>query len=453
MPLFAEIKWPKTCHFIKRNQRKYKLKPVINVGIIGFGVVGGGAYQILRDNARLIEKKVGSKIEVKRISDLYPDRPRAIEFDRSIMTQDAQALINDPDIDIIVELIGGVHPAYEFIMKALENGKNVVTANKELIAKDGHKLLVEAGKRNLDLYFEASVGGGIPIIRPLKMCLAGDEIREIKGIVNGTTNYILTKMYEENLDYEDVLKEAQAKGYAESDPTNDVDGHDAAYKIAILAAIGFTSRVDVSQVYREGIRNITQKDMAYAHDLGYTIKLLAIAKFVDGAMDIRVHPTMLPKSHPLASVNDVYNGIYVTGEPVGNVMFYGRGAGPEAAGSAVIGDIIDIARNINAGCTGRIGCTCFEDSPMLSLDDVRCKHYIRMQTVDSPGVLAGVATVFSEHGVSLQTVMQKGTRDDGSAEVIWITHEAPEPSIRKSLDAIKGFDYVTEISNWIRVEE
>jgi homoserine dehydrogenase len=287
----------------------------------------------------------------------------------------------------------------------------------------------------------------------MKVCLAGDEITEIKGIVNGTTNYMLTRMSEEGLGYSEVLADAQAKGYAESNPTNDIDGHDAAYKISILASIGFTSRVDVSQVYREGITQITQQDMEYAHELGYTIKLLGIAKMINGAMDIRVHPTMIPKTHPLASVNDVYNGIYVTGEPVGNVMFYGRGAGPEAAGSAVVGDIIDIARNINSGCTGRIGCTCFEEREMLSLDDVRCKHYIRMQTTDNPGVLAGVASVFSEQGVSLQAVIQKGTREDGTAEVIWVTHEAPEPSIRKSLDTIKSFDYVTEISNWIRVEE
>lgn len=427
------------------------MKPVINVGIIGFGVVGGGAYQILQQNARLIELKVGSRVEVKQIADADPNRPRSVEFDKSIMTSNAEDVINNPDIDIIVELIGGVKPAYEFIMKALENGKHVVTANKELMAKEGHSLLVEAANRKLDLYFEASVGGGIPIIRPMKICLAGDRIREIKGVVNGTTNYILTKMAEGEKDFDEVLADAQAKGYAERDPSNDVDGHDAAYKISILASIGFNSRVDVSQVYREGIRKVTLKDMAYAKELGYAIKLLGIAKDVDGQMQIRVHPTMLPIDHPLVSVLDVYNGIYINGDPVGNVMFYGRGAGPEAAGSAVVGDIVDIARNINSNCSSRINCTCFDEKPLQSIDDISCKHYIRLQAIDNTGIIAGIATVFCENGVSISAV--KGTKLDGIAEVIWVTEEAPGPNIRKSLEMIKSLPYVTEISNWIRVEE
>jgi homoserine dehydrogenase len=429
------------------------VKPVINIGIIGLGVVGCGAYRILRDNARLIELKVGSKLVVKQIADIDLERPRPIEFDRTVAVRDAYELVNNPEIDIVVELIGGVHPPYDYIMAAIKNGKHIVTANKELIAKEGHSLLVEAGARKQDFYFEASVGGGIPIIRPMKICLAGNVIREIKGIVNGTTNYILTRMAEGGKDFGQVLADAQERGYAERDPSNDVDGHDAAYKIAILAAIGFTSRVDVSRVHREGIRAVTQKDMAYARELGYSLKLLAIAKEIDGAMQVRVHPTMVPINHPLVSVTDVYNGIYVTGEPIGNVMFYGRGAGPEAAGSAVVGDIIDIARNINFGCTGRIACTCFEEKPMQTMDDVRCKHYIRMQTDDRPGVLASVANVLGENKVSIRTVMQKGGREDGSTEVIWVTHEAPEPAVRKSLETIRSLPVVNEVSNWIRVEE
>jgi homoserine dehydrogenase len=338
-------------------------------------------------------------------------------------------------------------------MEAIKNGKHIVTANKELIAKKGHALLVEAGNRKQDFYFEASVGGGIPIIRPMKLCLAGDRIKEIKGIVNGTTNYILTRMAEEGRDYADVISDAQRLGYAEADPTNDVDGHDAAYKISILASIGFTSSVDTTKVYREGIRSITQKDMAYAKELGYVIKLLAIAKEIDGQMQIRVHPTMIPKAHPLASVNNVNNAIYVTGEPIGDVMFFGPGAGSEAAGSAVVGDVIDIARNINFGSTGRIACTCFEDKVMQTMDDVCCKYYIRTQTTDKPGVLGTIANVLGENNVSLAAVMQKGTREDGTAEVIWVTHTAPEPSVRKSLETIKALDVVSEVSNWIRVED
>ena len=429
------------------------MKPVVNVGIIGLGIVGCGAYQMLRENAHLIELKAGSKIVVKQIADVDLDRPRPIEFDRGIAVRDANVLVNNPEIDIVVELIGGVHPSYDYIMTAIKNGKHIVTANKELIAKEGHSLLVEAGNRRQDFFFEASVGSGIPIIRPLKICLAGNEIREIKGILNGTTNYILTQMSKEGKDFDEVLAEAQARGYAERDPTNDIDGHDAAYKIAILASIGFTSRVDVSRVYRESIRKITQKDIAFARDLGYSIKLLAMAKEVDGAMQIRVHPTLIPSTHPLVSVSDVYNGIYLNADPVGSLMFYGRGAGPESAGSAVVGDIIDIARNINFGATGRVACTCFEEKPMLTMDDVSCRHYIRMRTDDAPGVLASVANVFGENKVSIESVIAKSIHEDGSAEDIWLTHEAPEPSVRRSLETLKSLPVVREISNWIRVEE
>jgi homoserine dehydrogenase len=429
------------------------MKPVINVGIVGLGIVGCGTYQLLHESNDLISQKVGSRVAVKRIADIDLDRPRPISFDRSIATTDAYELVGDPEIDIVVELTGTVHPAYEIIMAALENGKQVVTANKDLIAKEGHDLLVAAGERKLDLCFEGSVAGGIPIIRPLKICLAGNHIREIKGIVNGTTNYILTRMTAEGKGFEEILADAQAHGYAEPNPTNDVDGHDAANKIAILGSIGFASRVDVAQVYREGIRNIAQSDIAYARDLGYCIKLLAIAKEIEGRMDLRVHPTMIPFSHPLASVNDVYNAIYVSGDPVGNLMFYGRGAGAEATSSAVVGDIIDAAININHRSTGRIGCTCFEAKPMHTMDDLRCRHYIRMETGDHPGVLAAISNVFGEQNVSIQAVTAKSTLDRGAAESIWVTHEAPEPSVRKSLELVESLPEVTRVANWIRVED
>jgi homoserine dehydrogenase len=429
------------------------MKPVINVGIIGLGVVGSGVYKILEDNAHQIEQRVGAKVVVKQIAEADPDRPRPIQFDHSLLAGKVSELINNPEIDIVAELIGGVEPAYHYIMEALKNGKHVVTANKELIAKKGQTLLTEAGERHQDLYFEASVGGGIPIIRPMKVCLAGNRIQEIMGIVNGTTNYILTRMADEGKGFEEILHDAQVNGYAERDPTNDVDGHDAAYKIAILASIGFTSRVDVSKVYREGIRKISQKDIIYARELGYVIKLLAIAKEIDGEMQVRVHPTMIPHSHPLASVSGVYNAIYLNANPVGHLMFYGRGAGMEAAGSAVVGDIIDIARNINAGSTGRIACTCFDDKPTLNMDDVRCKHYIRLSTLDQPNVIAGISHVFGMNDVSITAVLAKSTDENGAAESIWVTHTAPEISIRRSLEAISALPVVTEVCNWIRVEE
>lgn len=427
------------------------MKEQINIGIIGFGIVGCGTVNILLENKALIQSKIGLPIIIKKIADLDITTPRPVNIDKSILTTDANEILNDPDIDIVVETIGGLKPAGDFIRKALANGKNVVTANKELIAKEGGSLLPLAAKNKLDFMFEASVGGGIPIIHPLKTSLAGNAILGIKGIVNGTTNYILTRMKEEGLDYSDVVKDAQAKGYAEADPTADVDGHDAAYKISILASIGFTSRVDVNKVYREGIRNITADDMKYADELGYVIKLLAIANEIDGKMLARVHPTFVKKSHPLANVNGVFNGIYVTGNAVGDVMFYGPGAGSLAAGSAVVGDIIEIAKNIVYNCNSRIQCTCFEDKDMLSMDNVTCCHYIRIIAEDKPRVLATISNVFADNNVSIQNVMQK-IRSDNEAEIVWLTHEANEKDVRNALDIIKNLQVVKEIGNRIRVD-
>ena len=428
------------------------MKESINIGIIGFGVVGSGAVRILNENREDIERKVGARLVVKRIADLDITTPRSVEVDKSILTTDANEVINDPDIDIVVETIGGLKPAGDFIRAALRNGKHVVTANKELIAKEGATILPVAAELKRDLMFEASVGGGIPIIRPMKTCLAGNEILEVKGIVNGTTNYILTRMREEGLQFADVLKDAQAKGYAEADPTADIEGHDAAYKISILASIAFTSRCDVNRVYREGITKVTAEDMRYADELGYVIKLLAIAKLVDGGILARVHPAFVPKTHVLAHVDGVTNGICVTGNAVGEVMFSGPGAGSMAAGSAVVGDIIDIARNIKHDSTARVGCTCFDERETLSMDKVRCKNYVRMLTEDKPRVLAAIATEFANNNVSIESVLQKGCR--GSyAEIVWVTHEAAEPSMRKALDATRALSVVKEIGSWIRVEE
>ena len=426
------------------------MKDVINIGVIGFGIVGAGAVRILVDNGEAMSRKVGSTLRIKRICDLDITTPRPVNIDKRILTTNADEIIDDPDIDIIIETIGGLKPAGDFIRRALKNGKHVVTANKELIAKEGSTLLPLAAELKRDLMFEASVGGGIPIIRPLKSCLAGNDILEIKGIVNGTTNYILSRMRDEGLGFGDVLKDAQAKGYAEADPTADVAGHDAAYKISILGSIAFTSRVNVTGVYREGITNITAEDMKYADELGYVIKLLAIAKSVEGSMLVRVHPAFVPKAHPLANVNGVFNGIYVKGDAV-EVMFYGPGAGSMAAGSAVVGDVIDIARNINFDATSRIQCTCFDKRAMLSMDSVKGKNYVRILAEDKPRVLATIATEFANHDVSIESVLQKVRPD--SAEIVWLTHEANEPNVREALDSIQKLPVVREISSWIRVEE
>ena len=428
------------------------MKDIINVGVIGFGIVGSGAVKILIENQDAIAQKVGSKIRVKKIADLDITTPRPVKVDKSVLTTNVDDILNDPEIDIVVETIGGIHPAKDFILRAFENGKSVATANKELIAKEGVDILPKAAELGLDFMFEASVGGGIPIIRPMKACLAGNNILEVKGIVNGTTNYILTKMREEGLDFDEVLKDAQAKGYAEADPTADIEGNDAAYKTSILASIAFTSRMDVSKVYREGITKISAEDMAYAEKLGYVIKLLGIAKQVDNGMLARVHPTFLPVKHPLASVNGVMNAIWLKGDAVGEVMFYGPGAGSLAAGSAVVGDVIDIARNINDGSTSHFHCTCYERREMLGMEHVTCKNYIRILANDKPRVLASIATKLADHQVSISSMIQRA-RPDSKAEIVILTHMAKEPDVADALEAIRSLPVVTEICSWIRVEE
>lgn len=428
------------------------MKDVINVGVIGFGIVGAGTVKILLDNQESIAQKVGSRICVKRIADLDITTPRPVEVDKSVLTTNANELLDDPDIDVVVETIGGIHPAKDFILRALANGKSVATANKELIAKEGVDILPKAAELGLDFMFEASVGGGIPIIRPLKACLAGNRILEIKGIVNGTTNYILTKMREEGLDFAEVLKDAQSKGYAEADPTADIEGNDAAYKTSILASIAFTSRMDVTKVYREGITKISAEDMNYAEQLGYVIKLLGIAKQEDHGMLARVHPTFVPAKHPLASVNGVMNAIWVKGDAVGEVMFYGPGAGSLAAGSAVVGDVIDIARNINDGSTSHFHCTCYEHREMLGMEHVSCKNYVRILAKDKPRVLASIASKLADHNVSISSVIQN-SRPEAKAEIVILTHTAKEPDMSSALEAIRNLPVVTEICSWIRVEE
>jgi len=428
------------------------MKEQINIGIIGLGTVGCGALACLLDNKAEIECKVGSRVEVVKIADLDITTERPVKFDKSILTTDVSQVLDNPEIDIVIELTGVVKPAKEFILRALRNGKHVVTANKELVAKEGAEIFDEAAKRGLDFCFEGSVGGGIPIIASLKSSLAANKIEQVVGIVNGTTNYILTKMAHEGRDFVDVLAEAQERGYAEPDPTNDIEGYDARYKIAILAGIAFTSRVSVDDVYCEGITKITERDIENARELGYAIKLLAIAKRSGEAVQVRVHPTLIPQEHPLASVNDVFNAIYVHGDFVGDVMFYGRGAGPRPTGSAVVGDVMDIARNINFGATGRLPCLCLQQREVQSMDEVITRYYIRMLVADRPGVLASIAGVFGEHQVSIASMMQKDQHGD-NAEIVMVTHHVAERNFRQAMQLISKLPVVSEVSTWIRVEE
>jgi homoserine dehydrogenase len=422
----------------------------IRIGILGFGTVGSGAYRMLQDNREAISRKIGLCFEVAQIGVKDITKPRILPANH--FTSDLQSIVDDPTIDVILELIGGVDPAGHLVEAALLNGKHVVTANKELIAKQGSRLVHLAKSKGLDLHYEAAVGGGIPLIQPLKHQLAGNEVLKMMGILNGTTNYILTKMQQEGADFGEVLKEAQDKGYAEADPTNDVDGFDTSYKIAILASIAFGKQVPMDGVYREGIRNVTKLDIQYAGLLGYCIKLLGIVEPVGGERILaRVHPTLIPKSHPLASVDGVYNALWVHGDFVGDVMFSGRGAGSAPTASAVVGDFIDVGRNIFGGGSGS---AIPYDTGMLtaSINDLHTAFYLRIQVQDRPKVLGQIATVFGDFDVSL-AAMEMKTLDSVRGEIVFLSHPCREESFRAALEALKSSGTVDVVCNWFRVED
>ncbi|MFB3883024.1 MAG: homoserine dehydrogenase [Armatimonadota bacterium] len=425
----------------------------IYVGILGYGKIGTGTYRTLLDNQASIDRKVGRPVRVKRLVDVDWEAPRPVTPDipAAMKSTKADDVLDDPEISIVVECIGGTKPALEFVLKALRAGKNVVTSNKELIARHGKDLFDTAAQRGLDLMFEGSVGGGIPIVRPLKSCLAGNRIQRVMGIVNGTTNFILTRMAQEKAEFKEALAEATRLGYAEPDPTNDIEGFDAAFKLAILASIAFETRVQVEDIHREGITKLAARDMEYATQLGYAVKLLAIGAEVGGGLELRVHPTFLPSDHPLASVNGPFNAIFVRGSSVGEVMFYGQGAGMMPTGSAMVGDIIDVARNIVHGSTGRVACTCFDEKAVRPIDELDTRYYVRLQVADRPGVLAAIATVFGEEGVSLASVLQMGASGQ-SAEIVWLTHRTQEGRMRRSLERLEALREVHEISACIRAE-
>ncbi len=424
----------------------------IGVGLIGLGTVGSGVLEIVRRHSADFARRAGVEIELVRFADRNAERATDLGIDPAAFTTDASELIADPRVDIVIELIGGTGVAKQVVLEALRAGKSVVTANKALMASSGQEVMDAASASGVDIMFEASVGGGIPIIGPLKHSLVSNEIVAVAGIVNGTTNYMLTRMADDGLDYASALAEAQAKGFAEADPTADVDGHDAAAKIAILASIAFNSRVTVDRVPVEGIRGITPVDIAYAQEMGYAIKLMAIARRADGAIDVRVHPTMIPRSHPLASVSGVYNAIYVTGDAVGETMFFGEGAGSLPAASAVVGDVIEVARHIRSGCLNLVGCTCNEQLEVRDIAQLETGYFIRFAVADRPGVLAAVASKFGEHGVSIASVIQKRVCESGDAEIVYVTHLAAEGAVRAALAEIAALDVVTEVSAVIRVE-
>lgn len=422
---------------------------VRKIALLGMGTVGGGVYEIIEKQKEEMPFKIGAALEVVKVlvrnKAKYADRIPAEK-----LTNVWEDVIGDDSIDIVVEVMGGIEPARTYIKAALEKGKHVVTANKDLMAMHGHELLELAGEHHCDLLFEAAVAGGIPIIRPLKQCLAGNNITEIMGIINGTTNFILTKMKEDGMDFGEALQLATDLGYAEADPTADIEGYDAGRKLAIMASIAFHTSVTFDDVFTEGITKITAKDMRYAKEMGCSIKLLGIAKNTETGIEVKVHPTMIPENHPLAAVNDSFNAVFVHGDAVDDAMFYGRGAGALPTGSAVVGDIMDVARNMLFHCNGRIGCSCYKNLPIKQIGDTTSRYYIRMRLEDRAGTLAAMAGVFAENDASIAILLQKETIEN-DAEIVVVTHEVAE---KKFMDAIKEFssmEMVKEISSIIRV--
>jgi len=424
----------------------------VRVGLIGLGTVGSGVVEILQRHAADFQRRAGVDVQLVRFADRTTSRFADLGLPAAACSDDWHDVIDDDSVEVVIELIGGTGVAKEVVLAALAAGKSVVTANKALMATAGEEVMEAAEAVGVDIAFEASVGGGIPIIGPLKHSLTSNEIQAVMGIVNGTTNYMLTRMAENGLDYATALAEAQAKGFAEADPTADVDGLDAAAKIAILSSIAFNSRVVMSQVHAEGIRSLAPEDLAYADEMGYTIKLLALARRMPDGIDIRVHPTMIRKSHPLASVNGVYNAIYVIGDAVGETMFFGEGAGSLPAASAVVGDLVEVARRIQTGCAPVVGCTCTETLPIRDMADLETEYFIRLEVADQPGVLAAVATVFGSHGVSIGSVIQKRA-EGGVAQIVYVTHLAREAAVRAALAEIESLEVTSSIASIIRVED
>ena len=421
----------------------------IQVGLLGLGTVGMGVYKLLRKRAETMDKTIGAQLEIKKIL-VHNKNKKREGVDETLLTDDWKEIIEDDEIQIVIEVIGGIEPAKTMILEALKAGKNVVSANKDLIAEEGKEIFDTAQAAGKDFLFEAAVAGGIPIIRPLKQCLAGNDLTDILGIVNGTTNYILTKMFEDGMEFSDALKKAQELGYAEADPTADVEGLDAGRKMAIMASIAFHSRVVFADVYTEGITKITAADIAYAKEFDSVIKLLGVARNTPEGIEVGVYPVMIARDHPLASVRDSFNAVFIHGDAVDDAMFYGRGAGALPTGSAVVGDIMDIARNMQYHCTGRIGCSCYQSLPVKDMSETRSSYYIRMKLEDRAGTLAALAGLFGSNNVSISMLLQKA-KEGNTAEVVIVTYDVLEKQFMDSITVIKTMSMVKEISSIIRV--
>ncbi len=430
------------------------MKDKIEIGLMGLGVVGAGVENALREKAADIAKQVGAPLVVKRILVRDPSRKRACQSPPHLLTTNPQHILSDPEIDIVIEVIGGESPAYDYIKEAISRGKHVVTANKEVMAKHGFELLNLAAEHQVALLYEASAGGGIPLIGPLGHDLLANKISAIHAIINGTTNYVLTKMAVENIDFDTALKEAQELGYAEADPASDIEGVDAAYKLAILAALGFQTQVLLGDVYHEGISRLAGRDFRYAKELGYTVKLLAIAKREDNTFQVRVHPTFIPADLLLAKVDGVFNAVQIDGDLTGRILFYGQGAGAAPTASAILADAIRLAQNINQGLSQIPQVQLGQTMTAKPISEIETRYYLRMTVADRPGVLAQITKVLGELLISISSVIQKGVDEKAqSAEIVIMTHPAQERAMQQAISRMEKLDVVKEISNLIRVED
>ncbi len=434
------------------------VKPV-RIGMFGLGTVGGGVAKLLLSRRDIISREIGRPIELTKVVVRDLHRTREFEVPAELLSTDPDAILEDPTIDIVVEVMGGIRPAGEWLRRAIRAGKHIVTANKDLMATEGVELLRLAAEHGVDVSYEASVGGGIPLIGVFRQDLVANEVQSVHAIINGTTNYILTRMAQDGADYLPALAEAQALGYAEADPTNDVEAIDATYKLAILASLAFRTHIPPPQIFREGITKLRAVDFKMARELGYVIKLVAIGRRHKGAngsadsIELRVHPTLLPKDVLLAGVNGVYNAVHVQGDLVGDVLLYGRGAGSGPTSSSVVSDIIDIAHNVNAGVSNRVPFRVTDDLPLLAIDEVQSRYYVHLWVADQPGVLAQIAQVFGDHGISIASCIQKETdAKAGTAELVIVTHGAREAGMRDALKQFETLSAVRDLGSVLRIE-
>ncbi len=429
----------------------------IKVGLLGCGTVGTGVAKLLMENRDLIRARLGADLRLKYVADIDTKTDRGIRFDEGVFISDGRQVINDPDIDIVVEMIGGETIAKDFILQAIQNGKHVVTANKKLLAAQGNAIIKAAAAKGVDIGFEASVGGCMPIIKTMREALVGNRIQSMVGILNGTCNYILTQITDTGISFEEALAQAQANGFAEADPSLDVDGHDTAHKLAILMALAFGMEINLKDIYLEGITNITPMDIEFAGECGYRIKLLAISKMVGAALEARVHPAMIPVDNMLAHVNQSLNAVTVSGDAVGDILLYGRGAGMLPTASAVISDLVDIARNQLLGVRNRVPMLSYQNEnirpiPVRPIDQISTHYYFRFSAADHPGVLSKIAGVLGDCGISIQSVHQKGRKVKGAVPIVMLTHKAREADVRKALGIISSLEVIKDAPVLIRIE-